>query len=130
MNDDVIGIIKSFAGITTLDIANAYWKWYPELKPIKNINFKIKKIYILIRLIKTLYKPYNTISQHTSHEIPYIKRAMYNNYLLCRNIDEFSLAIAFHLCGYQLDVYQNYKNPLQCRILNCDKTANDNYHRI
>ena len=29
------------------------------------------------------------------------------------------------LCGYQLDVYQHYKNPLQCRVLNCDKTATD-----
>jgi len=56
---------------------------------------------------------------------------MYNNYFLYRNtVDDFSLAIAFHLCGYQLDIYQNYKNPLQCRILNCDKTANDNYHRM
>ena len=126
MNDDVISIIKSYAGITPLDIANAYWQWYPELKTMKMTNFKIKQIYVLIKLIQILYKPYNTLSQNTSHEIQYIKRAMYNNYYLNRNLDDFSLAIAFHLSGYQLDVYQHYKNPLQCRVLNCDKTANDN----
>jgi hypothetical protein len=126
MNDDVISVIKSFAGITSLDIATAYWKWYPELKSMKTTHFKIKQMYTLIHFINILYKQCNTISQNIFEAKDYIKRAMYNNYFLTRNtVDDFSLAIAFDLCGYQLDVYQHYKNPLQCRVLNCDKTATD-----
>jgi vesicle coat complex subunit len=124
MNDDVISVIKSFAGITSLDIATAYWKWYPELKSMKTTHFKIKQMYTLIQFINILYKQCNTISQNIFEAKDYIKRAI-NNYFLTRNTDDFSLAIAFHLSGYQLDVYQHYKNPLQCRVLNCDKTATD-----
>jgi vesicle coat complex subunit len=121
MNDDVISVIKSYAGITSLDIATAYWKWYPELKTMKNTHFKIKQIYLLIQFINMLYKQCNVDSCTILQEKEYIKKAMYNNYILVRNVDEFSLAIAFHVCGYQLDVYQHYKNPLQCRVLNCSK---------
>ena len=122
MNDDVITVIKSYAGITPLDIANAYWKWYPELSIMKYVPFKIKQMYKLIQLIQRLYKPSNIDSCNISHVNDYIKLIIINNKLpIC--YDYFSIGIAFYLCGYTLNTYQHYKNPLQCRVLNCDKTS-------
>jgi len=123
MNDDVIGIIKSYAGVTPLDIANAYWKWHPYLNSMKNTRFKIKQIYALIHLIEILYKPCNINACTVAHEMKYIENVIYNNYLKFKQVDSFSIAIAFYLSGYKLETYQHYKNPLQCRLLNCDQTS-------
>jgi hypothetical protein len=125
MNDDVIGIIKSYAGITPLDIANAYWKWYPSLNTLKNTQFKIKQIYLLIQHIELLYTPCNINSCTVVSERKYIQ--LYN---LSKYIDLFSIAIAFYLCGYKLEIYQCYKNPLQCSILNCSRNYSFNLSKI
>ena len=59
LNEDVISIIKEYAGITSLDIVNAFY----ELKrTLKNDNLKfnklnIKKIKKLLKWIPILYKP-------------------------------------------------------------------------
>ena len=51
LNDDVISLIKEYAGITSLDIVNAYYELKPDFPP--NIN----RIKTLVQWIPILYKP-------------------------------------------------------------------------
>ena len=59
LNDDVIQLIKEYAGITTLDIVNAYYKHKQFLKANDSSYYNevnIKKIRELVQLIPYLYK--------------------------------------------------------------------------
>lgn len=51
LNDDVISLIKEYAGITSLDIVNAYYELKPDFPP--NMN----RIKTLVKWIPILYKP-------------------------------------------------------------------------
>jgi hypothetical protein len=51
LNDDVISLIKEYAGITSLDIVNAYYELKLDSPP------NITRIQTLVKWIPILYKP-------------------------------------------------------------------------
>ena len=72
LNDDVISTIKEYAGITTLDIVNAFY----ELKrtPIDGISWhkpNIKKIKKLVEWIPILYKPSEKYETYKKYHLQY-----------------------------------------------------------
>ena len=75
---DVILIIKSYAGITNLDIANAY----RELKPYigEDTYPKPKIIYKLLKLIPLFYK--NELKDSTKFVCEFEKHFLPNQYQL------------------------------------------------
>jgi len=75
LNDDVIQLIKDFAGITTLDIVNAYYKHKQFLKANDSSYYNevhLKKIRELVELIPYLYKPCK-VSTSATHEKHYLE---------------------------------------------------------
>lgn len=97
MNDDVIRLIKEYAGITSLDIADAYRELYPNFIDCNGSNISLRQIYFLIEMIKFWVKPKRgwLITSGLKHEI--------QNYTGHGYVDKFMLAIAFHVSGYKIE---------------------------
>jgi len=75
LNEDVIQQIKEYAGITTLDIVNAYYKHKEFLKANDSSYYNevnIKKIRELVQLIPYLYKSCK-VSTSATHEKHYLE---------------------------------------------------------
>jgi len=84
LNDDVISLIKEYAGITSLDIVNAYYELNIHSPPT------INRIKTLVQWIPILYKP-DKKYRVSSYEDPYLE------HYIGDEVKEIDTLVAFKL---------------------------------